>query len=422
MKRLVLCMLLILYGCQSINDKPAVNVNHKVSDSNYAYIIEKKAMNYIRRKFLDANKINNDPADQYPNLIPANINFNSLYEDENFYPAEIFLGYDEGSTFDKAINALFYTGEFNQPPGKEIYAYMMINYPNYKHFYSEGDTDPNTFFYDYNGEIRSFTTEEPLHDWTIVMPGEEFRQHYYELFNSELPDSLNSPWDTREMWHADGYLADIDMYFYYQYTDGVFLYPGPCFYILNQNENEGMVDVELVKFEIDYIDDFYKKVIYMQDWTLLRNENNKYKTWHELLTANLDHLEKWDIQLYHRTDDTYALLSAVHTKPNDEIKIIDNSDDSIKVYRNYSDHDNRLYDIIPQFNLTGSWTDSVNHELIKLYQENDYTFNIIDNENQAIIEIKNDGDENCLFQYIFDKQTRKFYNDDGYELYNHTAK
>lgn len=150
----------------------------------------------------------------------------------------------------------------------------------------------------------------------------------------------------------------------------------------------------------------------------------KKRHWHDLLLANKERLEVWHALLYHREDDTYARLSATQTKQNDEIKVADDSDEFIRVYRAYSDKEDVLYDIIPQFNLTGSWSYSVNRELQKLFKKEAYDFKIIDNEHQAIIEIKgcDEQDTSKVIQYIFDKQTKRYINQDDYELYNHTVR
>lgn len=420
MKLMMVVLLLLLCGCNS----PYGQIRGRSSDIK---LDEDNIIQISNRYLHDRNKINNDLYNEYPDLIPMDTKFDSLLNDMNFYPRSVWGSYEDVSAFDKAIYALFYSGEFETIPNWDVFMYIMLNYPHYDCYDQKTNEDSEEFIYDYHGELRSVFTSEPLHNWTIVMPGEEFRAHYFELFNHDLPSEYKKPWLNKELWNADGYFADSDIYMYYQYTDGAVIWPSHAFYILNQKENDQLVEVELVYLDIDFIQTHkqYNNYILMRDWTILRTDQVDEKTtWHDLLLANKERLEVWHALLYHREDDTYALLSATQTKQNDKIKVADDSNEFIRVYRAYSDKEDVLYDIIPQFNLTGSWSYSVNRELQELFKKEACDFKIIDNDLQAIIEINgcDEQDTPKIIQYIFDKQTKRYINQDDYELYNHAVR
>lgn len=432
MKKLIVCLFLLMAGCQhnELKDEsePATKVDISEVLSTETDSIDDEANTSTNSDLIEGDT-NDKTKNAYPDIEVYDPRFSELdSNDSNWYHDEVFDYFDTGdNSFKKAIYALFYTGEFEGPyQEREIFTYIMRNYPNYSYYDSTYYEDVTEFIYEYNGELKSFIPDEPLHYWTIVQPGEEFRQHYFELFDCDVPESLNEPWYARGRWNADGYFKDTDMYVYYQYADGAFARSGWSFYLLDQQEAANIVDLEFVYF---YSEDktisentTYRSVpiIYKQDWTLFTSDDidqfNEAMTWYDIFSKNKDDFQRWNVQLLHRDDGTYALLNAKCINKADEINFMDDRGEYIKFYKKL-DYDGRDI-VIPQFNLTGSWSHSVNNEIEILLQRDRIHYEIQEDENVASIKFFQNKDE-LVKQFIFDKQAKKIFDETGAEIENH---
>lgn len=430
MKKLIVCLFLLMAGCQHkvLEDKnePATKV-----DISEVLSTETDVIDHDTDVSTNSDLIEGGTSDKtenaYPDIEVYDPRFSELDpNDSNWYHDEVFDYFDTDDSFKKAIYALFYTGEFEGPyQERDIFTYIMRNYPNFSYYDSTYYEEITEFIYEYNGELKSFIPDEPLHNWTIVQPGEEFRQHYFELFDCDVPECLSEPWYARGRWNADGYFKDTDMYVYYQYADGAFARSGWSFYLLDQQEIGNIVDLEFVYF---YSEDktisentTYRTVpiIYKQDWTLFTSDDieqfNETMTWYDIFSKNKDDFQRWNVQLLHRNDGTYALLNAKCINKADEINFMDDSGEYIKFYKKL-DYDGRDI-VIPQFNLTGSWPHSVNVEIEILLQRDMIHYDIQEDENVSSIKFFQNKDE-LVKQFIFDKHAKKFFDETGAEIEN----
>lgn len=432
MKKMIVCLFLLMAGCQQYElkdeNEPATKVDIPAALSTETDSIDNEANTSTNSDLIEGGTSDESKLD-YPLIDDCDPRFSKLDpNDRNWYHDEVFDYFDAGDdSFKKAIYALFYTGEFEGSyQERDIFTYIMNNYPNYSYYDSTYHEDITEFIYENNGELKSFIPDEPLPDWTIVQPGEEFRQHYFELFNCNVPESLSEPWYVRERWNANGYFKDTDMYVYFQYADGAFARSGWSFYLLDQQETDNIVDLKFVYFyskdKMIGENDIYRSVpiIYKQDWTLFTSEDidqfDETMLWHDIFSKNKDDFQQWNVQLLHREDGTYALLNAKCINKADEINLMDDSGEYIKLYKkpNYYNRDI----VIPQFNLTGSWSYSVNIVIGILLQRDRIYYDIQEDENAVSITFFQNKDE-LVKQFIFDKQVKKFFDETGEEIENH---
>lgn len=303
--------------------------------------------------------------------------------------------------FRRVINAYFYTGEFKQGEilNKDIFVYIMRTYPILESL-TGGYEFVDEIEIEVNGEPITLSLPESVPGYTTFMPGDEFRNHYYELFDHQVPYDESQSWIESSLGTYIGYLKDADMYLFFRYYDGAIAGYSGWNLMINEQQLEGdILTLDVIKF---YSSDaiFFQEntnynypMIYKASWQPLTREESNYTpgvSVKDLIRSNLDEFERLKFTIKKRSDTSYALLSV--ERVNEEVlpgQLLGTELYTVKRKReNQSLVDNHASDAVIVFNVSGRNILSLNHSLYSYSQCSDFDgFKIIEDDNTITIEL-----------------------------------
>lgn len=153
--------------------------------------------------------------------------------------------------FHRVINAYFYTGEFKQGEilNKDIFVYIMRTYPILESL-TGGYEFVDEIEIEVKGEPITLSLPESVPGYTTFMPGDEFRNHYYELFDHQVPYDESQSWiESSSLGTYIGYLNDADMYLFFRYYDGAIAGYSGWNLMINEQQLEGdILTLDVIKF------------------------------------------------------------------------------------------------------------------------------------------------------------------------------
>lgn len=303
--------------------------------------------------------------------------------------------------FRRVINAYFYTGEFKQGEilNKDIFVYIMRTYPILESL-TGGYEFVDEIEIEVNGEPITLSLPESVPGYTTFMPGDEFRNHYYELFDHQVPYDESQSWIESSLGTYIGYLKDADMYLFFRYYGGAIAGYSGWNLMINEQQLEGdILTLDVIKF---YSSDaiFFQEntnynypMIYKASWQPLTREESNYTpgvSVKDLIRSNLDEFERLKFTIKKRSDTSYALLSV--ERVNEEVlpgQLLGTELYTVKRKReNQSLVDNHASDAVIVFNVSGRNILSLNHSLYSYSQCSDFDgFKIIEDDNTITIEL-----------------------------------
>lgn len=301
---------------------------------------------------------------------------------ESIYSAEGLIrkshsdvySWDE-SDLHRILALLFYTGEYQKAPAfdESIFKFIFLNHEAMDII--GGDVEPLTeISYIQNGIERHLTLNTPIAGYSILMSGKDFRAAYQRLFNSEMN------WDESRSYHAGqsgrdgyGYFAEHDLYYFARYCTGAIGgYAGRNLLIEEMEETNDIVSVRLINFytNYDWVDNNNYIRIFDKDWQeVLVNdieweENSELK---DVILPMRDRFQQWEVQLLHREDGGYSLLSAQCLNSNESALI---KEPFVKITKRhpFNTLSSSNY-LMPQFTLLGQNAFLINAEISMLSDE-----------------------------------------------------
>lgn len=300
-----------------------------------------------------------------------------------------WYSWDE-SDLHRILALLFYTGEYQQAPAfdEAIFRFIMLNHESMDII--GGDTEPLTeISYLQNGIERSLTLDRPIAGYSILMSGKDFRAAYQRLFNTEMN------WDENHSYHAGplgregyGYFAEHDLYYFARYCIGAIGgYSGWNLLIEEMEETNDILNVKLINFytNYDWVENENYIRIYDKDWQEVLVNNIEWEEKSALKDVVLpirDRFQQWAVQLLHREDGGYSLLSA-QCLNNNESEIKEGSFVKIVKRHQFNTLSSSNY-LMPQFTLLGQNAFLINAEISMLSDEV-RGFIVEEDEQQVII-------------------------------------